>query len=64
MTEKNEKGWSRRGALTGLAAAAGAIGAAGAVGTSPLPGHLTPGAGPPTRGGTPPVGAREAPGRS
>lgn len=61
MTEKNEKGWSHRGALTGLAGAAAAV---GAVGTSPLPGHLTPGAGPPTRGGTPPVGARKAPGRS
>jgi hypothetical protein len=54
MTEKNEKDWSRRGALTGLAAAAGAAG------TIPLLGYLRQGADPPAKGGTPPIGGAKA----
>lgn len=49
MTEKNEKNWSRRGALTGLAAA---VGAAGAV---PLLGYPTSRAGPLAKDGGPPI---------
>ena len=47
MTEENEKNWTRRGALTSLAAAVGAAG------TVPLLGYPTSEAGPLTKDGTP-----------